>query len=112
MLPEHRERLQMNKVEQFQKPAQEHNEAAVASVNTLAASVKTITTAHAEYTKKLYQNGSDFFAKLTKLNSTDEAMKLQNDYAKSAYEAFVTESKKFFELYSDLARQTLKLLRG
>ena len=98
----------MNKVEQFQKPAQEHNEAAVASANTLAASLKTITTAHAEYTKKLFQEGSEFFSKLTKLNSTDEAMKLQNEYAKSGYEAFVTESKKFLELYSDLARQTFQ----
>ena len=96
----------MNKVEQLQKPAREHNEAAVASANTLAASVKTITTAHAEYSKKLFQEGSEFFSKLTKLNSTDEAMKLQTEYAKSGYEAFVTESKKFFELYSDLARQT------
>jgi hypothetical protein len=102
----------MNKVEQFQKPAQEHNDAAVASANPLAASIKTITTAHAEYTKKLFQDGSDFFSKLTRLNSTDEAMKLQNEYTKSAYEAFVTESKKFFELYSDLARQTLKPFEG
>ena len=98
----------MNKVEQFQKPAQEHNEAAVASANTLAASLKTITTAHAEYAKKLFQEGSAFFSKLTKLNSTDEAMKLQNEYAKSGYEAFVMESKKFFELYSDLAKQTFQ----
>ena len=35
-------------------------------------------------------------------------LKLQNEYAKSGYEAFVTESKKFFELYSDLARQTFQ----
>ena len=84
------------KVQQFQKPVQEHNEAAVATANTLAASFKTITTAHAEYTKKLLQDGSEFFSKLTKVNSTDQAMKLQNDYAKSAYEAFVTEIKKVF----------------
>jgi hypothetical protein len=102
----------MNKVEQFQKPVEEHNDAAMASANTLAASIKTITTAHAEYTKKLFQDGSDFFSKLTRLNSTGEAMKLQNEYTKSAYEAFATESKKFFELYSDLARQTFKPFEG
>ena len=98
----------MNKVEQFLAPALELNEAAVASANTLAASLKTITMAHAEYTKKVFQEGSEFFSKLTKLNSTDEAMKLQNEYAKTGYAAFVTESKKFFELYSDLARQTFQ----
>jgi hypothetical protein len=97
----------MNKVEQFLR-----NDAAVASANTLAASMKTITTAHAEYAKEALQEGSDFFLKLTKLNSTDEAMKLHHEYARSAYEAFVTNSKKLFELYSDLARQTLKPLEG
>jgi hypothetical protein len=98
----------MNKVEQFLAPALELNEAAVASANTLAASLKTITMAHAEYTKKVFQEGSEFFSKLTMLNSTDEAMQLQTEYAKSGYQAFVAESKKFFELYSDLARQTFQ----
>ena len=34
-------------------------------------------------------------------------LKLQNEYARG-YEAFVTESKTFLELYSDLARQTFQ----
>jgi hypothetical protein len=81
----------MNNVEQFQKHAQEQNEAAMASTNTFAANVKTITTAHAEYTKKAFQDGSEFISKLTSLKSPDEAMKLQADYAKSAYETFVAD---------------------
>ena len=85
----------MNNVEKLQKHAEEQNEAAMASANTLAASVKTIATAHAEYTKKAFQDGSEFISKLTSLKSPDEAMKLQADYAKSAYETFVAESKKF-----------------
>jgi phasin family protein len=96
----------MNKVEQFQKPVQEQDEAAMGSANTLAASVKTITTSHAEYTKKAFQDGSEFISKLTSLRTPNEVMKLQADYAKSAYETFVAESKKIFELYSDLAKQT------
>ena len=42
----------MNNVEQFQQKAKEQSDAAMASVNTLAASVQAITTAHADYTKK------------------------------------------------------------
>src|ERR1039458_5357878 len=93
----------MNNVEQFQKRAQEQNEAAMASANTLASSVKTIATAYADYTKKAFQDGSEFISKLTSLKSPDEAMKLQADYAKSAYETFVAESKKISELYTDFA---------
>jgi len=102
----------MNNVEQFQKHAQEQNEAAMASVSAFAVNAKTITTAHAEYTKKAFQDFSEFISKLTSLKSPDEAMKLQADYAKSAYETFVAESKKISELYTDFAKQTFKPFEG
>jgi phasin family protein len=98
----------MNKVEQLPKSVQEQSEATMESANTFAASIKTITTAHADYTKKAFQDGSEFISKLTGTRSPTEAMKLQADYAKSAYETYVAESKKIFELYGDLARQTFK----
>jgi hypothetical protein len=44
----------MNNVEQFQKHAQEQNEAAMSSASAFAENAKTITTAHAEYTKKAF----------------------------------------------------------
>lgn len=103
-----RERFQVNKVEQFQTHAQEQNEVAMASATTLAASVKTIATAHGEYARKAFQDASEFISKLTSLKSPDEAMKLQADYAKSAYETFVSESKKISELYTDFAKQTFQ----
>jgi phasin family protein len=102
----------MNSVEQFQKHAQEQNEAAMSSANAFAENAKTITTAHAEYTKKAFQDFSEFISKLTSLKSPDQAMKLQADYTKSAYETFVTESKKISELYIDFAKQTFKPLEG
>ena len=98
----------MNNVEQLQGYAQEQNEAAMASTNTLMGSVKTIATAHAEYNKKAFQDGSEFISKLTSLKSPDEAMKLQADYARSVYETFVAESKKISELYTDFFKQTFK----
>jgi hypothetical protein len=101
----------MNNVEQFQKHAQEQNEAAMASAGTFATNAKTITTAHTEYTKKAFQDFSEFISKLTSV-TPDEAMKLQADYAKSAYETFVAESKKISELYTDFAKQTFKPFEG
>jgi phasin family protein len=78
----------------------------------LAVVVLELTTAHAEYTKKAFQDGLEFISKLTSLKSPDEAMKLQADYAKSAYETVVAESKKIIELYTDFAKQTFKPFEG
>src|SRR6476660_7558029 len=47
------------------------------SATTLAASAKTIATAHAEYARKAFKDASEFISKLTSLKSPDEAMKLQ-----------------------------------
>jgi phasin family protein len=102
----------MNNVEQLQKHAQEQNEAAMSSGNALAENAKTITTAHAEYTRKAFLDFSEFISKLTSLKSPDEAMKLQAEYARSAYETFLTESKKISELYTDFAKQTFKPFEG
>jgi hypothetical protein len=88
----------MNNVEQFQKYAQDQNEAAMASANTFAANVKTITTAHAEYTKKAFQDGLEFISKLTSLKSPDET--------------FVADSKAISDLYTDFAKQTFKPFEG
>ena len=100
----------MKNVEQFQNHAQEQNEVAMASATTLAASAKTIATAHAEYARKAFQNASEFISNLTSLKSPDEAMKLQADYAKSAFETFVAESKKISELYANFAKQAFQPL--
>ena len=102
----------MKNVEQFQNHAQEQNEVAMASATTLAASVKTIATARTEYARKAFQDASEFISKLTSLKSPDEAMKLQADYSKSAFETFVAESKKISELYTDFAKQTFKPFEG
>jgi phasin family protein len=103
---------QMNNVEQFQQKAKEQSDAAMASVNTLAASVQAITTAHADYTKKALQDGSEFMTKLTSLKAPGDFMSLQSEYAKTTYETFVAEAKKISELYADLAKQAYKPLEG
>jgi phasin family protein len=102
----------MNSVEQFQQKAKEQSDAAMASAKTLAANVQAITTAHADYTKKAIQDGSEFIAKLTSLKAPADFMALQSEYAKSAYETFAAEAKKISELYANLAKQAYKPLEG
>ena len=102
----------MNNVEQFQQKAKEQSDAAIASAHTVAASVQAITAAHADYTKKALQDGSEFITKLASLKAPTDVMALQSEYAKTAYEAFVADAKKISELYADLAKQAYKPLEG
>jgi hypothetical protein len=83
----------MNVVEQIQQATKDQGDAAMASAQTLATSIQTIASAHADYAKKAMQDGSDFFAKLTSVKEPAKAMELQSEYVKNAYETFVAEAK-------------------
>src|SRR5450755_1311008 len=64
-----RKGFQMNNVEQFEQKAKEQSDAAIASAHPVAASVQAITAAHADYTKKALQDGSEFITKLASLKA-------------------------------------------
>ena len=101
----------MTVVEQIQHAAKDQGDAAMASVQTLATSVQTIATAHADYAKKAMQDSTEFFAKLTNVKEPAKLMELQSEYVKNAYETFVAEAKKLSELYTDFFKQTAKPLQ-
>ena len=101
----------MTDVLEIQQTTKDLGEAATSSAKTLATSVQTIATAHADYAKKAMQDGSEFFAKLTSVKDPAEVMELQSEYVKNSYETFVAEAKKIAELYTDLFKQTTKPLQ-
>jgi phasin family protein len=102
----------MSNVEQLQQNVQQQSDAAMASANTVAASVQAITAAYSDYTKKALADGSEFMTKLASLKTPSDVMALQSEYAKTAYESFVAETKKISELYAELAKQAYKPLEG
>jgi hypothetical protein len=103
---------------QAQKPALQQPDgnrkikAAAASANGLSIDFQAIATAYSDYTRKSFEETSAFVEKLSGVRSLDKAIEIQTEYAKQAYETFVTESQKIRELYSDLAKQTFKPLEG
>jgi hypothetical protein len=98
--------------EQIQQATKDQHNAAMTPANTVATSIQTIATAHADYSKKAMQDGFDFFAKLTSLKEPTKVAEFQSEYVKNAYETFVVESKKISELYADLFKQTTKALEA
>ena len=100
----------MVKVEDIQQYGKEQLETVVASATSLQNGVHAIASAYGDYAKKSFEDTKAFVEKLSGAKSRDKAMEVQTDFAKSAYETFVSESQKIASLYGDLAKQSFKPL--
>jgi hypothetical protein len=87
-------------------------DAAIALANTPSIDFQTLASAYGNYTKKSFEETKAFVEKLSSARSVDKAVEIQIEFAKQAYETFVTESQKIRELYSGLAKQTFKPYEG
>ena len=87
-------------------------DAALAAANCLSVDFQTLATAYGNYTKKSFEDTKAFVEKLSGVRSLEKAVEIQTEFAKQAYETFVTESQKIRELYSGLAKQSLKPFEG
>jgi hypothetical protein len=104
--------FQMSNVELFSRFTLEPHEAALASANTIAATLHTIASAHVGYTRKAIQDGTDFLTRLTSLQSPEQAMGLQSEFAQNSYQAFIVEMKRISELYVDLLEHSFEPLEA
>jgi hypothetical protein len=64
----------------------------------------------ADYSKKSLENVSSAAEKLVGVKSIEKAFEIQAEFAKSAYEGFVSHATKVGELYQNLARDAFKPL--
>ena len=79
-----------------------------ASSSALPGGFLAIASAYGDYTKKSLEDTKLFVEKLSGVKSLDKAIEVQTEFAKTAYETFVTESQKIGALYGDLAKQSYK----
>jgi hypothetical protein len=82
------------------------------SANTVPGGFQAIATAYGDYTKKSFEETKSFVEKLSGAKSFDKVIEIQTEFAKTAYETFVTESQKITALYGDLAKQSYKPFGG
>src|SRR5216684_978275 len=85
---------------------------AIASGNAVPVDFQTLATAYGNYTKKSFEQTQAFVEKLSGVRSLDKAVEIQTEFAKQAYETFVTESQKIRELYRGLAKRNLRPFEG
>jgi hypothetical protein len=80
-------------------------EAVTAATASSTKGLQTIATEMTDYSKKSFEKSRAHFEKLLGVKNINEAIQLQSDFAKSAYEDFVAEATKIGSLYSDLAKE-------
>jgi hypothetical protein len=61
-----------------------------------------------DYSKKSFEKSRVLAEKLIAVKKLDEALQLQSDFAKSAYEDFLAEATKLGELYTSMAKEAFK----
>ncbi len=78
-------------------------EAVVASSRVAAKGVETLTQEAAEFGRRSFENASEAIKSLAQVKSPADFFRLQNDYAKSAFDNWVAESSKTSETVVKLA---------
>jgi hypothetical protein len=92
----------------MQKTSNANVDATVQSFEGVTKATQAIATEIANYSKRSFEHGAKTMENLLGAKSLDRAFEVQTEYAKGAYEDYVSEVTKLSQLYSDLAREAFK----
>lgn len=98
----------MKNFEDLQQVSKETMDNAMKSFGALSKTGQAIATQMADYSKKVFEDGTAAAEKLLAVKSIDKALEVQTEYAKTAYENFVAETTKISSLYADFAKEAFK----
>jgi hypothetical protein len=90
--------------DQVQRAGQDGFDAAVSSFGAAHKGFQAIAAELAAYSKKSFEDGTRAFEQLIGAKSFEQAVQIQSQYAKKAFEAYVAQAAKIGEMYGDLAR--------
>ena len=99
-------------IEEVQQLGKENMDAALKSVGAWSKSMQAIAIELADYSKKVFEQGTATAEKLVSAKSLDKAFEVQSDYVKNSYEGFVAQATKIGELYADLAKEAYRPLEN
>ena len=95
-------------IEEVQQLGKDNMDLAMKSVGAWSKSMQAIAIELADYSKKVFEQGTAATEKLISAKSLDKAFEVQSDYVKNSYEGFVAQATKLGELYADLAKEAYK----
>ena len=83
-------------------------EALTASSAAVTKGWQSIAAETSDYTKKSFEKSRELAEKMVTVKKIDEAVHLQTEFAKSAYEDFVAGATKIGEIYTAMAKDVFK----
>ena len=90
--------------EEFQRVGKNGFDASVRSFGELGKGFQAIRASMIDYTKQSFEDGTRAFEQLAGAKSIEQALEIQSQYAKKAFEAYMVQASKIGEMYVDLAR--------
>jgi hypothetical protein len=104
-----RRKVPMNKnFDDMQKMSNANVDATVQSFEGVTRATQAIATEIADYSKRSFEHGAKAAEKLIGAKSLDKVIEVQSEYARTAYESYVSEVSKLGELYAGLAREAFR----
>lgn len=94
--------------DQVRDYSREGMDAAMKAVGAVSQSAQAITVEAADFAKRSLEQGTAALEKLTSVRSLDSALEVQAEYARAAYEGFVSQAGRMGALYANLAKDTMK----
>ncbi|MBE7186436.1 MAG: phasin family protein [Methylobacterium mesophilicum] len=81
---------------------------AMRSFSAVTRGFQQIATETTEYTKRSYEQSAKMLEQLTQSRSLDRVIEVQNEFAKAAYEGWVSQATRLGDIYSGIAKEVYK----
>jgi phasin family protein len=97
-----------NASDDFQKTGKDNYDAMLRSYGELSKGVQAISARMTEYSKQAFEDATSTFQKLAGVKSLEQAVEIQSQYVKTAFDKWVTEASKLSEMYAHMARDAYR----
>lgn len=94
--------------EDFQKVSKDNYDAALRSYGELTKGFQAVVASWTDFSKRSFEDATRTFEQLVGVKSLEQAVQIQSNYAKTAYDNWVAEASKIGELYAATARDAYK----
>ena len=94
--------------EEFQKLSKNNFDATVRSYSELNKGFQAIAAKMTDYSKQAFEDATRAFEQLAGAKSLEHVFEIQSQYAKKAYDSWVSEASKLGEMYVAVARDAYK----
>jgi phasin family protein len=94
--------------EEFQKVGKDGFDATVRSFGEVNKGFQAIAAEITDYSKKAFEDSTRAFEQMIGAKSVEQAIEIQSQYAKKAYDTYISEMSKLGEMYVGLAKDAYR----